>query len=59
MAQRHRVSIIIESDEADPSELLDAMIELSTQFEDHVCANDMTIDDNTACVSEVDSKATA
>ena len=55
---RYRVSIIIESDEADPSSLLDAMIELAPQFEDYVCVDDMNIDDNTAMVSEVDDKVT-
>ena len=51
-----RVSIILKTD-ADPSELLDAMILLAEQFEDHT-DEPVSFDDDTACVEDVDASAT-
>tara|TARA_Y100000034_G_scaffold31322_1_gene38318 strand:- start:193 stop:372 length:180 start_codon:yes stop_codon:yes gene_type:complete len=59
MTQRYRVSVIVESDDVDPGHLLDAMIELAPQLEDYCYGEELVIDEATACVSDVDEKATA
>ena len=55
---RYRVSIIVESEDVDPGQLLDAIIHLAPQLEDLSRADDLVIDEATACVSDVDGNAT-
>ena len=59
MTQRYRVSVIVESDDVDPGHLLDAMIELAPKLEDYCYGEELRIDEDTACVADVDDKATA
>jgi len=50
---KYRVSFIVESDDVDPGHLLDAIIEVIPDFENLVCADDMIIDEDEACVSDI------